>query len=190
MKSGADAEKAERKAYALSMSKLSDLKTELKEKTLAMPNGTMQIDQEQGELMKFIVRTAGAKRGIEIGTFTGYSSICFAEAIGPEGHLLCCDVSEEWTSIAREYWKRAGLEDRITLKLAPAIQTLNELVKDEKQHGAWDFGFIDADKESQIEYYEALLKLVKKGGFIIVDNALMRARGLAPGEFKVYPPIQ
>ena len=103
------------------MSKLSDLKKELTEKTLSMPRGSMQIDQEQGELMKFIVRAAGAKKGIEIGTFTGYSSICFAEAIGPDGHLLCCDVSEDWTSMAREYWKRAGVEDRITLKIAPAI---------------------------------------------------------------------
>ena len=133
----------------------------------------MQINQEQGELMKFMVKIAHAKKGIEIGTFTGYSSVCFAEGIGPDGHLLCLDVSEEFTEMARVYWKEAGLEDRVSLKLGPAVETLKSMVEDESQIGAWDFGFVDADKENQIAYYEYLTKLVKKGGFIIVDNTNM-----------------
>ena len=122
--------------------------------------------------MKFMLKITHAKKGIEVGTFTGYSSICFAEGIGPDGHLLCLDVSKEFTDVARAYWKKAGVEDRITLKLAPAVDTLKAMVEDESQHGAWDFAFVDANKESQITYYEYLTKLVKKGGFILVDNTV------------------
>ncbi len=117
--------------YCLSMSNIADYKTELRDRTMEMQEGMMQISREQGELMKFMVRIAKAKKGIEIGTFTGYSSICFAEGVGADGHLLCLDVSEKYTDIAREYWKKAGVEDRITLKLGPALETLEEMVKDE-----------------------------------------------------------
>lgn len=127
-----------------------------------------------------MVRIAHAKKGIEVGTFTGYSSISFAEGIGPDGHLLCLDVSKEFTDIARKYWKKAGVEDRITLKLGPAKDTLKEMVEDESQHGAWDFAFVDADKGGQIQYYEYLTKLVKKGGFIIVDNSIYSGRVFKP----------
>lgn len=145
-----------------------------------MPHGVMQINHEQGELMKFMVKIAHAKKGIEVGTFTGYSSICFAEAIGPDGHLLCLDVSKEYTDVARAYWEEGGFQNRITLKLGPAIDTLKAMVEDESQIGAWDFAFVDADKPSQIAYYECLTKLVKKGGFILVDNVNMHGSVLDP----------
>ena len=128
----------------------------------------MQISPEQGAFMQLLVRAIGAKRAVEVGTFTGYSSIAIARGLVDGGRLLCCDVSEEWTALAREAWQRAGVDDRIELKIAPAIETLRALPSDEPV----DFVFIDADKPSYAEYYEELLPRVRADGLLLVDNTL------------------
>ena len=128
----------------------------------------MQISPEQGTLMTVLARAISAKSAIEVGTFTGYSAICVARALPTGGRLLCCDVSEEWTSIGRRYWEKAGLTDRITLKIAPALDTLRALPSDETT----DFAFIDADKSNYRGYYEEILKRTRRGGLILIDNVL------------------
>jgi caffeoyl-CoA O-methyltransferase len=128
----------------------------------------MQISPEQGTFMTMLARAIGARSAIEVGTFTGYSAICVARALPPEGSLLCCDVSEEWTGIARRYWEKAGVKDRITLKIAPAIDTLRGLPPAETV----DFAFIDADKSNYRLYYEEILKRTRTGGLILIDNVL------------------
>ena len=130
--------------------------------------GGMQIAAEQGALMAILVRAIGARNAIEIGTFTGYSAICVARALPPDGHLLCCDVSGEWTTVARRYWERAGLTNKITLKLAPGVETLTAL----PSGTTFDFGFIDADKVSYRHYYEEILKRLRPNGLILIDNVL------------------
>jgi caffeoyl-CoA O-methyltransferase len=132
----------------------------------------MQISPEQGTLMTILARVIGARSAIEVGTFTGYSAICVARALPSDGHLLCCDVSEEWTAIARDAWKQAGLDDRIELRLAPAAETLKALPQDEPI----DFAFIDADKSSYWTYYSELLPRLRTGGVIAVDNVLWSGR--------------
>jgi caffeoyl-CoA O-methyltransferase len=132
------------------------------------PISMMQIAVEQGALLTWLARILGVRFAVEIGTFTGYSSICIARGLAPGGRLLCCDVSEEWTSIARRYWRRAELEDRITLRLGPAVDTLRELPASEQV----DLAFIDADKTSYRAYYEALLPQLAARGVIVFDNVL------------------
>src|SRR5216683_7612527 len=132
------------------------------------PIGGMQISPEQGTLMTILARTIGARSAIELGTFTGYSAICVARALPPDGHLLCCDVSGEWTAIARRYWERAGLTGKITLKLAPAIETLTAL----PSGTTFDFTFIDADKVNYRNYYEECLKRTRPNGLLAIDNVL------------------
>lgn len=132
------------------------------------PVAMMQIAPEQGTLMSILAGAIGAASAIEIGTFTGYSALCVARALGPQGRLLCCDVSEEWTSIARRYWAKAGVADRIELRLAPALETLAALPAER----TFDFAFIDADKVSYRGYYEALLPRMRRNGLIIFDNVL------------------
>lgn len=136
----------------------------------------MQIAPEQGRLMTLLASAIGARRAIEVGTFTGYSAICIARALPPDGSLLCCDVSEEWTSIARRYWERAGVAGRITLKLAPAIDTLRALPIQQ----VFDFAFIDADKSGYLNYYEEILRRMRPGGLILVDNVLRRGAVIDP----------
>ena len=128
----------------------------------------MQIAPEQGAFMTLLTGLLGARNVVEVGTFTGYSALSIAYGLGPGGHLLCCDVSEEWTAIAREAWKRAGVADRIDLRIAPAIDTLRSLPIDEPI----DMAFIDADKPSYAQYYEELLKRLRPNGVILVDNTL------------------
>jgi caffeoyl-CoA O-methyltransferase len=128
----------------------------------------MQIAPEQGTFMTLLARAIGARRAIEVGTFTGYSAICIARGLAADGSLLCCDVSEEWTAIARRYWEKAGVADRITLKLAPALDTLRALPAAE----AFDFAFIDADKTNYRHYYEEVLRRMRAGGLILVDNVI------------------
>ena len=132
------------------------------------PIAMMQIAPEQGTLMSVLVRAIGATSAIEIGTFTGYSALSVARALGPKGKLLCCDISDEWTAIARKYWQKAGVADRIELKLAPALDTLAALPADH----TFDFAFIDADKVSYRGYYEALLPRMRANGLIVFDNVL------------------
>jgi caffeoyl-CoA O-methyltransferase len=126
----------------------------------------LQIGPEQGAFMTLLTRIAGAADAVEVGTFTGYSSICVARGLAAGGRLLCCDVSEEWTSLAREYWRRAGVADRIELRLRPAIETLRAL----PAGPSLDLAFIDADKPGYIGYWDEIVPRVRAGGIILVDN--------------------
>jgi caffeoyl-CoA O-methyltransferase len=128
----------------------------------------MQIAPEQGAFMTVLTAAIGATRAVEVGTFTGYSALCIARGLGADGRLVCCDISEEWTAIARDAWARAGVADRIDLRIAPAIETLRDLPADEPI----DLAFIDADKESYAAYYEQLLTRLRPNGVIMVDNTL------------------
>lgn len=128
----------------------------------------MQIAPEQGALMTMLTRLVGATSAVEVGTFTGYSALCIARGLAPGGQLVCCDVSEEWTAIAREHWDRAGVADRIDLRIGPAVDTLEALPADP----TIDLAFIDADKGSYLAYYEALVPRLRPGGLLLVDNVL------------------
>jgi O-methyltransferase len=144
---------------------------QLRAVTAAMPEANMQIAPEQGQLLSLIARTIGARRCIEVGTFTGYSSLAVALALPGDGQLITCDVSAEWTEVARRFWRAAGVESRIDLRLQPALRTLDELL----QNGAassFDFALLDADKGNYVNYYERLIDLVRAGGVICVDNTL------------------
>ena len=145
---------------------------ELREATAAsVPQASMQIGSEQGQLMALLVQAIGAKRCIEIGTFTGYSALVVALALPEDGRIVCCDVSEKWTAIARRFWHKAGVAHKIELRLAPALETLDALLA---QGGTarYDFAFVDADKENYANYYERCLRLLRAGGMIAVDNTL------------------
>jgi caffeoyl-CoA O-methyltransferase len=128
----------------------------------------MQIGDDQAVFMEMLVRAMGATQAVEVGTFTGYSALAVARGLGPGGHLLCCDVSEEWTSIARGAWEKAGVADRIELRIGPGLETLRSLPDTEQ----FDFGFIDADKVGYPGYYEEVLKRLRVGGLILLDNML------------------
>lgn len=143
----------------------------LRAATRRIPFGGMQIGPDQAALMQLLVRAIGARRCIEIGTFTGYSALAVALALPPGGRIVCCDLSEEWTAIARRFWKKAGVASRIDLRLAPALETLDALLA-RGGAGKYDFAFIDADKTNYANYYERCLKLLRKGGLIAVDNTL------------------
>lgn len=147
------------------------LQMELREVTHKLPEGHMQISPDQGTLLSLLVQISGTKKALEIGTFTGYSGLCIAAAMPPDGKLICCDVSEKYTSIAREYWQKAGLASKITLHLAPALETTAKLLKDGAAE-SFDLVFIDADKDPYPQYYEAALKLLKPGGLVIMDNVV------------------
>lgn len=143
----------------------------LREETARMPEANMQIAPEQGQFMALLVELVAAKRAIEVGTFTGYSALCVARAMGPDGKLVCCDISEAFTAVARRYWAEGGVADRIELKLGPALDTLDAMLK---SGGAeqYDFAFIDADKINYDGYYERVLKLLRRGGLAAIDNML------------------
>jgi caffeoyl-CoA O-methyltransferase len=136
----------------------------------------MQIAPEQGAFMTLVARILGARRAIEIGTFTGYSALCLARGLADDGELICCDVSEEWTSVGRRYWEKAGVAHKIDLRIAPAIETLAQLPREP----GFDLAFIDADKSGYIAYFEALLPLIRKGGLILVDNVLWEGAVVNP----------
>jgi caffeoyl-CoA O-methyltransferase len=144
---------------------LRDLAAETRQATDA---AGMQISHDEGDLLMMLARLVGARNAVEVGVFTGYSSICIARGMAPGGRLLACDVSEEWTSIARRYWERAGLTDRIDLRIAPAAETLRAL----PDEPTIDFAFIDADKVGYPTYYEELVKRMRPGGLIVLDNVL------------------
>jgi len=148
------------------------------ETELLFPNETgLQIAPEQGTLMMLLTRLSGAAAGIEIGTFTGYSSICIARGLAPGGHLTCCDINEEWTSVAQKYWEKAGLSDRIELRLGPAISTLRALPDTE----IFDVAFIDADKGGYTAYWREIVPRTKPGGLIMVDNTFSHGRVIDAG---------
>lgn len=142
----------------------------LREETAKHPMATMQIPPEHGQFLALILRLIGARRTLEVGVFTGYSSLAAALAIGPEGKIVACDVSEEYTSVARRYWKEAGVDSRIDLRIAPALDTLRAMIARGENH--FDFAFIDADKTNYANYYECALELLRPGGLIMVDNVL------------------
>lgn len=148
---------------------------QLREETLKLPLGVMQVSPEQGQFMALLVRITGATRIVEIGTFTGYSSLVMALALPDSGKLITCDISEDYTNTARQYWQKAGVADRIELKLAPALETLDALLTS-GQTGTFDMAFIDADKTEYIGYYERCLQLLNSGGLILVDNVLWGGR--------------
>jgi len=149
---------------------------DLRKETASLEQAGMQIAPDQGTLLRLLVSAIGARQAVEVGTFTGYSSICIARGLAPGGRLLCCDVSAEWTAIARRHWEKAGLLDRIELRLAPAAETLRALPPDP----VVDFAFIDADKTSYSVYYEELLRRLRPGGLIAVDNVLWGVRWSNP----------
>lgn len=139
--------------------------------TAGMPNSNMQIGPEQGQFMALLARLVGARRCIEIGVFTGYSSLAVALALPDDARILACDVSEEWTAVARKFWREAGVDHKIELRLQPAARTLKERIA-AGEAGSYDFAFIDADKEGYGEYYDLSLELLRPGGLITVDNTL------------------
>ena len=161
----------------------SPLQQRLRAETSRLPMGGMQIGADQGVLLAFLVRLIGAKNAIEVGTFTGYSALAVASALPAGGRLVCCDVSEEWTAIARRYWAEAGVADRIELHLRPAQETLAELLQ-RKGAGTFDFAFIDADKTAYDVYYEACLALLRPGGLIAIDNVLWSGTVADPSDQK------
>jgi caffeoyl-CoA O-methyltransferase len=144
---------------------------ELREATAGLKHAGMQISIEQGQFMALLAKMVNARRAIEIGVFTGYSSLVVALALPADGKLIACDVSEEWTAIAKRHWAKAGVADRIDLRLAPALETLDALTRSEPA-GSFDFAFIDADKSNYAAYFERCLALLKKGGLIVIDNTL------------------
>ena len=144
---------------------------ELRAHTATMVEAEMQIAAEQGAFMQFLVSVIGANRALEIGVFTGYSSLTVALALPRGGRIVACDVSEEFTNVAKQYWEKAGVADKIDLRIAPALETLDSLVA-AGEEGTFDFAFIDADKANYVLYYERSLELVRRGGIIAIDNTL------------------
>ncbi|HLB56228.1 MAG TPA: class I SAM-dependent methyltransferase [Coxiellaceae bacterium] len=152
----------------------------LREETLAtLEAAPMQISPEQGQFFRFLLETMRAKKCLEIGTFTGYSAICMALALPEDGTVTCCDLSFDWTRMAIKYWEKMNLQKKITLHLAPAITTLESLIKNNLQN-TYDFAFIDADKPNYINYYEYCLQLVRPGGVIAIDNVLWSGEVINP----------
>ena len=152
----------------------------LRAETASHPKVNMQIAPEQAQFMQMLVRLTGARRAIEVGVFTGYSSLAVMLAMPPDGRLLALDVSEEYTSIARRHWQAAGVADRIELVIAPAKDTLDARIA-AGEEGRYDFAFIDADKTGYLAYYERLMKLIRPGGLIAVDNTLWNGEVANPG---------
>jgi len=148
-----------------------DVLKQLREETKNITLSVMQISPDQGQFMQLLIKLLSARNCLEIGVYTGYSSLCVALAMPDDGKLVACDIDEDWTAVARKYWARAGVADKIDLRLAPATQTLQQLLDDGKQN-SFDFAFIDADKPSYSDYYEYCLKLIRPGGLIAVDNTL------------------
>jgi predicted O-methyltransferase YrrM len=157
----------------------SELQRRLREETAEDPMARMQISPEQGQFMALLARLMGARRCIEVGVFTGYSSLAVALALPADGRIVACDVSEQWTSVARRYWAEAGVADRIDLRLAPALETLDALLA-AGDGGTFDLAFIDADKTNYLGYYERVLALLRPGGLILVDNTLWSGRVADP----------
>jgi caffeoyl-CoA O-methyltransferase len=151
----------------------------LREETLLQPDPGMQVSPEQGQFLAFLARLTGARRTLEVGVFTGYSSLCVALALPEDGQIVACDVSEEWTSIARRYWREAGVEHKVNLQIRPALLTLRQLIADGRSN-TFDFAFIDADKSNYQAYFDAALDLIRPGGLIVFDNVLWHGRVLDP----------
>ncbi|MEO3744564.1 class I SAM-dependent methyltransferase [Plantactinospora sp. B5E13] len=166
-------------AYVLAHSSPADdlLRELAAETSAAFPDAAgMQISADEGQLLTMLVRLSGARYAVEVGVFTGYSAICIARGLPSDGQLIACDVSEEWTAVARKYWQRAGVDKQIDLRIAPAIETLRTLPNEP----VVDFAFIDADKPGYPDYYEALVQRLSPGGLLVLDNVLQGGRVLDP----------
>lgn len=165
--------------YLLAVSlRESEILQQLRQETANHPMSQMQIAPEQGQFMAMLVKLMGAKKALEVGVFTGYSALCVALALPPDGQLIACDVSEEYTAIARRYWKLAGVDSKIDLRIAPALETLDQLLAGHAN--TFDFAFIDADKGNYPGYYERAIQLVRPGGLIAIDNVLWSGRVADP----------
>jgi caffeoyl-CoA O-methyltransferase len=156
-----------------------DVMRRLRERTASIPEARMQITPEQGQFMQLLVQMLEAKKTLEIGVFTGYSSLAVALALPANGKVTACDVSDEWTSIGKPYWAEAGVSHKIDLHIAPAVRTLDRLISDGDE-GTYDFAFIDADKANYDSYYESSLVLVRTGGLIAIDNVLWHSKVIDP----------
>lgn len=168
--------------YLLSVSlRESEPLQKLRQETASHRMSQMQIAPEQGQFMALLLRLMGAKKVLEIGVFTGYSSLCIASALPEDGHLVACDVSEDYTAIARRYWQLAGVDHKIDLRIAPALETLDGLLNDGESE-TFDFAFIDADKSNYPNYYERSLQLIRPGGLIAIDNVLWSGRVADPDD--------
>lgn len=152
-----------------------DILTQLRAETACLPAARMQISPEQGQFMALLARAIGARQTLEVGTFTGYSALVIALALPPDGKVVTCDRDPKATAIARRYWQQAGVADKIDLRLAPALETLDGLIADGAT-GCFDFAFIDADKRNYSTYYERVLQLLRPGGLIAIDNVLWSGR--------------
>jgi caffeoyl-CoA O-methyltransferase len=159
----------------------SDVLKKLRADTHKMSAGRMQISPEQGQFMRLLVEILNAKKTLDIGTFTGYSAISVALSLPDDGKVIACDTNIEWTNMARKYWKLAGVENKIDLRIAPALQTLDALLK-QGEGNSFDFSFIDADKQNYDAYYEKSLLLLRRGGLIAIDNTLWGGSVADPSE--------
>jgi predicted O-methyltransferase YrrM len=162
-------------AYVDAHTRESDVAQRLHIETARLPQAGMQIGADQAAFLALLVRALGARRCIEVGTFTGYSALAVAAALPEDGRLVCCDISAEWTAIGQRYWREAGVAARIELRLAPALDTLRELLSRDRA-GSYDFAFIDADKTNYAAYYEACLALLRRNGVMVLDNMLWSGR--------------
>ena len=162
--------------------RISEVKHKLVAETIEKfpDTSTMLSTQDQSQLMKTLVQLTGAKRGIEVGTYTGYSALNLAEGLPSDGKLICLDVSDEFTSLGKKYWKEAGVDDRIELILGPGVDTLDSMIAEEDKLNSFDFAYVDADKPNYKLYYERLLQLMKPNGFIMFDNMLWRGKVCEP----------
>lgn len=156
-----------------------DILKQLREETAKLSMARMQISPEQGQLMALLVQLMGAKKTLEIGVFTGYSALAVALALPDDGKVIACDISEEYTAIAKDFWERAGVSEKIDLRIAPALETLDQLIS-EGETGSFDLAFIDADKRNYENYYERALTLLRPGGLILIDNVLWSGKVLDP----------
>jgi predicted O-methyltransferase YrrM len=158
--------------YVLSSLRESEVLKRLREETDSDPNAIMQIPPEQGQFMSFLVKVLRAKKTLEIGTYTGYSTLCVALALPEDGRVVACDINDNWASVGRKYWKEAGVEQKIDFRLGPALRTLEALIES-GEAGSFDFAFIDADKGNYDQYYEKSISLLRPGGVIALDNVLL-----------------
>jgi predicted O-methyltransferase YrrM len=158
--------------YVLSSLREPEVLKRLREETDRDPNAIMQIPLEQGQFMSFLVKVLGAKKALEIGTYTGYSTLCVALALPKDGRVVACDINDNWAGVGRKYWKEAGVEQKIDFRLGPALRTLEALIES-GEAGSFDFAFIDADKGNYDQYYEKSISLLRPGGVIAIDNVLL-----------------
>jgi predicted O-methyltransferase YrrM len=156
-----------------------DILKQLREETAKLSIARMQISPEQGQLMALLVQLMGAKKTLEIGVFTGYSALAVALALPDDGKMIACEISEEYTAIAKDFWSRAGVSEKIDLRIAPALETLDQLISEDETE-SFDLAFIDADKRNYENYYERVLRLLRPGGLILIDNVLWSGKVTDP----------